>query len=428
VTAGQFFSYVIPTFNFPGSFTATGLPEGLTFDTRLGAIGGIVQQPGQRQIPITATNTVGTTSGVFTLNVLPAGPLAISSTTYAAAATGKPFSFKVRAENASAAARFGASALPAGLTINAQTGEISGTPTEPGRLRFQVTVVDGSASASGVLELSFSDAQGFPAITSADALKITAGQTVVYKIDAPVPNDNRTPTDPTTFQVIGDLPVGLSFDPKTGTISGKYGGSAARNGEPPEWHPLTGGIIVGTVQIFANNSRGTGSIPVVFFTEPSGALTAQATLGQQFTFQLVTSGNTNVKIVGTLPAGLRFDSAMRIISGVPQAIGDTEVQVVASNHLGTVAQTLKIKVQAPFTGPVISSGTSMTGRTGAPFRLQLLTSGATSSTRVTVTGLPQGLTYDPATGLISGTAASSGSAEVRLQVDEGGTQRTTMLQ
>ena len=425
VTAGQFFSYLLPIYNFPGNFTATNLPEGLTFDPRLGAIGGIVQQPGARQIPITATNTIGTTSGVFTLNVLPAGPLFISSTTYAAGATGKPFSFKVRAENASPAARFGASALPAGLTINAETGEISGTPTEPGRVRLEVTVVDGSASASGVLELSFSGDRGFPAIVSADALTITVGQNVVYKIEAPVPNDAGTPTDPTTFQLIGDLPVGLTFDQKTGTIAGKYGGSAARHGEPAKWHPLTGGIIVGTVQIFANNSRGTASIPVVFSTEPSSELSAQGTLGQQFTFQLITSGNTTIRISGNLPAGLRFDPALRVISGVPQSVGDFEVTLVATNHLGTIAQTLKIKVQPPVTGPVVISGTSVTGRTGTPFRLQVLTSGGT---RLSVSGLPDGLTFDPATGLITGSTASAGSADVHLVVDDAGSQTSSTLQ
>ena len=134
------------------------------------------------------------------------------------------------------------------------------------------------------------------------------------------------------------------------------------------------------MQIFASNTRGTASIPVVFFTEPSGELTAQATLGQQFTFQLVANGTTTIRIVGDLPAGLVFDSKLRVISGIPRAAGESEVQVVASNHLGTIAQTLKIRVLPPVTGPLITSGTSMTGRTGTPFRLQVLTSGGTNVT------------------------------------------------
>ena len=116
------------------------------------------------------------------------------------------------------ATRFAASGLPDGLRIDELTGEISGTPTNAGRFRVTLTTSDGNATASGTLDLAFSEDPAFPNIISPDNVTITSGQDLVYKIEAPVPPSEVT--DPTTFQVIGDLPVGLTFDPKTGTISG----------------------------------------------------------------------------------------------------------------------------------------------------------------------------------------------------------------
>src|SRR5262249_20061689 len=73
----------------------------------------------------------------------------------------------------------------------------------------------------------------------------------------------------------GTLPPGLSFDPTTGTISGIYtGASAAKdialaglNGPP-----LLSGGVVSNVQLLTNGPYGTGTLTLVFFLTPTGAL------------------------------------------------------------------------------------------------------------------------------------------------------------
>lgn len=278
VSQGQLFVYVVNATNHPGSFDVAGLPTQLSGgnlqpgeviqDKSFGIVAGY--PAGSVSWPVSATNSLGTGNDTFSLTVLPPGVLRITSSTAATAAKGVPFSYQVLAPGATAAARLTAEGLPAGLNADSVTGEISGTPTEPGQFRVELRVTDASAVATSALELTVKDDPAFPNITSPDTVTIAPGQEFTYKIQAPA-GDNTT-TDETSYRLAGDLPTGLTFDPKTGTITGKYGGSQARNDKPGEKNPLTGGVVVGTVQLFANNSRGTATIPLVFFTPPTGAV------------------------------------------------------------------------------------------------------------------------------------------------------------
>ena len=270
VTAGQLFTYVINATNHPGSFAASNLPPGLEQDPVFGTVAGYPTEPGVTRIPISATNSLGTGSNVFTLTVVPPGNLQITSSTAASAAKGVPFSYQTVAEGATPAARLSADGLPPGLRVDPVSGEISGVPAEPGRFAVTLRVADGNTVATAPLDLTVQDDPAFPTIRSADTVTIAPGQNFTYKIDAPVPSESTS--DETTYKIVGDLPLGLTFDPKTGTISGKYGGNPARSDNPAEKNPLTGGVVVGTVQLFANNSRGTATIPLVFFTPPTGAV------------------------------------------------------------------------------------------------------------------------------------------------------------
>ena len=269
VTQGQLFIYLIDATNGAGVFTAGNLPSGVRADGNFGIVGGFPTQPGNFALPLTASNSVGTGSATLMLHVLPAPALAITSSTSASGSIYKPFRFQVLAPGASTAARLSARGLPKGLIINPTTGEISGEPVIEGRYTVSLTVTDGNAVANGDLELTFSADPAFPGIRSASTANVSAGQAFYYKIDGR-PDSNST--DPNTFTYIGTLPLGLNFDYKTGVISGTYGGNAQHDRDPPKTSRLSGGALVGSVQLFTNNSRGTASLPLVFFNAPSGAV------------------------------------------------------------------------------------------------------------------------------------------------------------
>jgi len=106
--------------------------------------------------------------------------------------------------------------LPEGLSINASTGEISGTPTATGMASFTVTVTD-SATPAGTVEQALSIAVGI------GELEITTTSLPIATRDA-LYSQTLAATGgiaPYGWSVAaGALPAGLSLDASTGAISG----------------------------------------------------------------------------------------------------------------------------------------------------------------------------------------------------------------
>ncbi len=74
-TVGSTFNYQITASNSPTSFSATGLPGGLSVNTSTGAITGTPTASGTSTVTIGATNATGTGTAALTLTVVPAGTL-----------------------------------------------------------------------------------------------------------------------------------------------------------------------------------------------------------------------------------------------------------------------------------------------------------------------------------------------------------------
>jgi Putative Ig domain len=91
--------------------------------------------------------------------------------------------------------------------------------------------------------------------------------------------------------------------------------------------------------------------------------------------------------------------------------------------------TLTLTVRPPpSSGVIIASSTSVTARTGQPFSFDVFTTGGSSTARLSATGLPPGLSVDPATGVISGTPTRDGSFGVTLTVRDGAVTTTSTLE
>jgi len=98
---------------------------------------------------------------------------AITSATTASATVGTAFSYTITASNN--ATSYGATGLPAGLTVNSTSGLISGTPTTAGNSSATITATN--TGGTGNATLAFSIAKGTPTIgTPPTASAITAGQ------------------------------------------------------------------------------------------------------------------------------------------------------------------------------------------------------------------------------------------------------------
>ena len=319
-TVGQPFTY---QFEATGadSLLATNLPTGLTFNTSLGAITGIPTTAGTFSVGLTASNLSGVTNATLTITVQPPPTLVIASSTAATGRVGQSFRFQVYTIGATAAARVSASGLPSGLSIDPVTGVISGTPTVAGSSAVTLTVTDGATTTNSILELTFTSDPALPVIAGSDTVLLTPGQFVTYVINAP---SNADPSDRTVYTLIGTLPAGLGFDPNTGTISGTYAGvMESRHGNRPDAPDLSGGALLGSVQLFATNSHGTSTFQLLFLASPSGAVNISTRL-------LVGTGE-NVLIGGFIVTGdapkVVIARAIGPSTGVPGALQDPVLEL-----------------------------------------------------------------------------------------------------
>jgi len=276
-TVGQPFIYQITATNHPTSYSASGLPAGLSIDTATGIISGVPTTAVDSTLTLTATNADGTGSALTRLTVHaapPSGPLIISSSS-ATGRTGQPFSFRVVTKHASRAARFTAGGLPyrdgvgSELTIDPVTGLISGTPTSDGNFGVALTVTDGSAKTHATLQLTFISDPTVPVVTSSSDAFLTPGTFFKRRLKADVAGQ---------FTYIGTdglkhgpsatcegLPPGLCFD-GVATISGTYNPISVA---APAGSNMTPDTITirprGFCQPTATNIDGTGTAPLNFF-------------------------------------------------------------------------------------------------------------------------------------------------------------------
>ncbi len=171
-----------------------------------------------------------------------------------------------------------------------------------------------------------------------------------------------------------------------------------------------------------NISGGSGSADFLVSELPpeiTSPTTASGTVGVPFVYQFQTRFPATLA-VSNLPPGLSFNPTISAIVGQPSAAGTFQVMLSAMNSTATTMGTLTLNIQnPPAAGPLITSSTSATGRTGSRFTFQVITSGASASARLSATNLPPGLAFDPVTGLISGTPGSDGSVAVNLTVTDG---------
>ncbi len=263
-TVGQAFVYQFEAVGATDlSVDPATLPPGLTFDTTLSAIVGIPTDAVTFQVGLSASNSVGTTNATLILTIQPlptSGPV-ITSSASAKGRTGSPFNFQVVTSGGTAAARLSATGLPAGLSIDSVTGEISGTATTYGSFLVTLSATEAGITNTATLELTFTSDLAVPVIVSPNSAPLFPSVPFSYTIMAPTSDSS----DQVTYTEIGPLPPGLNLDSITGIISGTPLVSIARQPTPQ----FAGGVI-SNVQAFACNSSGCG-VQSLFLLKPTGA-------------------------------------------------------------------------------------------------------------------------------------------------------------
>ena len=301
--------------------------------------------------------------------------------------------------------------LPAGLTFDAASRTISGTPPpealydESYALTYRVADVDGDAVA-----LSFAIAvNGMPSFSGqvVEDQLYTAGDGVSLLLPAAV-GGNVALAYTLTYSLEGELPAGLAFDGETRTISGT---------PPPDvlyaegyavtyWVADVDGDAVAlsfTIVVNGMPSFGDQVVEDQMYTAGDGvSLLLPAAVG----------GNVALTytLAGELPAGLEFDGETRTISGTPptDVLYPTEGYVVtywvADVDGDAVALSFAIAVNGmpSFSGQVVEDQMYTAGD-AVSLGLPAAVGGNVALTYTLDRELPAGLTFDGETRTISGT-------------------------
>jgi hypothetical protein len=389
-TVGVGFRYTIAATNSPTIYGSSGLPAGLSLNTLTGVISGTPASAATSTVTLSAINGDGAGYATLTLTIA-AAPPSITSATTASATVGVAFSYQIAATNTPII--YGASGLPAGLSLNTLTGMISGTP--PSAATSTVTLSATNSSGTGHATLTLTIAAAPPSITSATTASAMVGVAFSYQIAAT--------NSPTIYSATG-LPTSLSVNTATGLISGTPTAAAKS-----------------TVTLSATNSGGTGSATMTLTIAPTPPVITSASstsgiVGTAFSYQITATSSPTSYGAVVLPLGLSLSTVTGLISGTPTAAGTSTVTLSATNSGGTGNATLTLAIApAP---PVITSATTASGNVGSAVSYQI--TATNSPAGYGATGLPTGLSINTASGLISGTPTVAGTSTATLSATNGG--------
>ena len=320
---GSSFIYQITASNTPTSFNATNLPAGLSVNTATGVISGTPTTEGFSEVTISATNASGTATATLELEVdygIAAAPPVITTSSLYSDAAGQFYDQLIEATNSPSS--YAATGLPDGLSVNASTGEITGTPTTMGS--YSVTLSATNSYGTGTAVVSLLITAPLPVITSGTAAAGQIGTAFTYQITAT--------NSPTSYTAYG-LPTGLSFNVNSGLITGT---------------PTVAGTFF--IDLSATNAAGTGTSSLELTVAPlppptvTSMGTASVSLGQPFAYQITASGNPTSYAASGLPPGISVNTVTGLISGTSFAQGLYTVSLTGTNSSGTGVGVLILSV------------------------------------------------------------------------------------
>lgn len=346
------------------------LPAGIVFSSG-GAFSGTPTHAGSFAVTVRVTDSNGVTNqqglvlvtGAPTLALTPAaGSLQADyavaySTPFAGSGGTAPYTYTATG------------ALPAGISLNAATGVLSGTATQSGNFPIAVTVTDSSTGAGA----PFQRMQNYTLEVAAPNLVVTPGSlpNAVVGVAYTQALTASGAVAPYTYTLQGgSLPAGIQLDAASGVVSGT---------------PVSAGSSTLTVRATDANGQSVDQAytltvdPAQIVVDP--AVLAAPQVGQAYRHAFsATRGNGSYTwsvTSGSLPAGLAL-AADGVLSGTPTSIGTSTFVVSASdgqNYAGTRSITVTVSqaqaVAAAQTVTVLAGQTitfdATTGASGGPF-------------------------------------------------------------
>jgi len=400
-TGGQAYSATLAATGGTGPYSwsldgSSGpLPAGLSIDPS-GVISGTPTASGSYPITVKATDAVSATA-TKALSIDVADAVAVTTSSLSSGTVSAAYTAGLAATGGSGplAWSLASGALPSGLTLNASTGSISGTPSASGVSSFVARATDG-AGRTATASLS---------ITVYSQVAVTTSS-----LPSSAPGASYSATTAATggtgsytwALVSGALPSGLTLNGGTGAITGT---------------PTAPGTSSFTVSATDTGGRSASRALSITIAAPALAIATTtlpaATIGVPYSATLVATGGTGGYtwsiVSGSLPTGLTLNGTTGVISGTPTRSQSTSVKIrVRDSALTSVTKTLAISSKVAVS---VSTTSLPNGTVGVAYLKSLSATGGSGSYTWSVTAgsLPGGLSLS-ASGSISGAPTLSGAS------------------
>jgi hypothetical protein len=294
------------------------------------------------QFTVVVSNSAGSvTSSPATLTVNPASTVSITTASLPNGTPQTAYSATLQATGGTTPYTWSvvSGQLPAGLSLGAASGTISGTPTTAGTSSFNIQVGDSAGNkASAGFTITISPANSTVTITTTSLPNGTVGAAYVATLQA------TGGTTPYTWSVTsGQLPAGLTL-----AASGSMTGT-----------PTTAGNSTFTIQVVDNAGSKASAGFTITINAASGTVTItttslpNGTVGAAYSATLQATGGTTPYTwsvtSGQLPAGLTL-AASGSITGTPTTAGNSTFTIQVVDNAGS-------KASANFTITIGTSGT-----------------------------------------------------------------------
>ncbi len=313
---------------------------------------------------------------------------------------------------------YAATGLPDGLSIDAASGTISGTPTQTQQVSASLSVTDKNGTKSSSVSVSFA-INARPTMTVAGgnggnppqvSCLVGASNCVFPAITA------SSGTTPFTYSIQPTLPVGLTLNPSTGAITGAAAGASGTTLYTLTLTDKSGATATATFNLTVASLVLTPTLLEVGCGETNGCNPRIDTL--KFT---ASSGTAPyVYTSTTMPNGVTLASSTGQLSGTISAgLAPTTVTLTAIDAQSRSA-TASITFSALYTTYV--AGNAMTCTRAVACSASTLNAGATGKQPYTYSissgALPTGLTINASTGAISGTGTVSGTSTLTVRATD----------
>jgi hypothetical protein len=400
--------------------TSGALPAGLHLNAAAGLVTGTpgAAAVGTAAFTVQATDSsspaqVATASESITVH--PASdPLTVTATSLPEIPAGQDYAAQLTSTGGVAPVAWSVTSgsLPPGLSLDAATGVLSGTPTASGTFSFTAQVADATAPASQTASAPLSiiiDPAAPLAISTTSLFDGTENSYYSSTLQAQGGAGSYQ-----WYVTSGSLPAGLSLDAATGQITGIPTGTG------------TSAFDVTVYDAAGNSAAASYQVTIAVSPLTVSQSLPKATVSAYYTADITPSGGAAPYgwslISGSLPSGLSFDSSTGAIVGTPTQSGSFPLSVLVTDssspsQQATANVTLTVVADPPLK---ISSHTPVRGAVGTPYTIGIGYSGgqAPYSWAITAGTLPPGLSIDPGSGMITGTPTTAGSYPVTIQVTD----------